>query len=239
MPLPHINRWGFNVGSGGYSTANKAPNFQTEQRIKLPKIIKRPLRFQARTLIRHKLLRKDPYWFTLHVRGPRRPKYGIDPLEMRAVSKNLIRGTLPERIFWQFLVADLHLVPWFDFIFQSSLQGGRIQLGGIVADFLFPNYHFVVQVDGPTHSQVIRVHKDGEQDMALEEMGYQVYHILEQTIFDEYAFNVWMEKLFGWAHSGGPESANDYEEVPAMNGFQLAKAYGMITDLGSITNGIK
>lgn len=231
MAKPRISRFGFNIGIGGYYTLPKTPKFTTEKRIKLPQIVKRPIRFQARTLIRHELLRKDTYWFTLHRRGPKRPKEGVDPLEARAVSKNLIRGTLPERIFWQFLVASFHMVPYFDFVFQSSLQGGRINLGGIVADFLFPYLMIVVQVDGPTHLEVMRIHKDNEQDLILNEMGYQVYHLPQDIIFDEYRFDSWMEKTFGWAHSGGADSTGSYEIVDQSNGFSIDKLYLSVKQL--------
>lgn len=237
MPRIIISRWGYNIGTGGASTLPHFPSYRTERRIKLPKVPKRPVRFQVRTLIRHAELRKDTYWFTLHRRGPARKLEGIDPLEARAVPKTLIRGTLPERIVWQSLVGDFHLVPYFDFVFQSSLQGGRINLGGIVADFTFPYLRMVIQVDGPTHDEIIRIHKDNEQDLALNEMGYQVYHLPQDTIFDNYRFDSWMDKVFGWSHSGGSDSMHQDDMVQNSDGFSIDILHERVQGLREMFNG--
>lgn len=236
MAKPHINKYGFNTGRSGYSTLPRFPIYKTERRIRIPEIVKRPIRFQVRTLIRHELLRKDVYWFTLHRRGPGREHVGIDPLEARAVPESLVRGTLPERILWKFLAESFHMVPGMDFIFQSSLQGGRINLGGIVADFVFPFLMMVIQVDGPTHVESLRIHKDDEQDNTLNEMGYQVYHLPEDDIFNETTFNNWMNKTFGWMHSGGADSGGSYDIVSSSDGFRLDRLYESVKELQTLAS---
>src|SRR5258706_11066040 len=104
---------------GSYYTITRKPSPKTENRIVIPQIEKRPVRFQARSLIRQELIQKDPYWLVLHRRGISRPQLGGDPREADAVPHSQIRGTLPERIIYKALVQDFHLIPRFDFFFQS------------------------------------------------------------------------------------------------------------------------
>lgn len=106
----------------GYSTQDRFPTFRGERRIKMPQITKRPVRFQTRSIIRRGLLKKDPYWFILHKRGPRREWIGENALEARAAPHDLIRGTLPERIIWRYLTQNMHFVPDVDFDFQSCCE---------------------------------------------------------------------------------------------------------------------
>lgn len=197
-----------------YSTKFKMPQPKTEKRIIIPQSPERPSHFQARGLIKRENIRKDPWWFSFHRRGPHRERVGADPLEARAVPKSIRRGTLPERIMYRALLELLHFSEPSDFDFQTSLQGGRIELGGIVADFIFHNMRIVIQVQGPTHSQHIRIQKDREQKLALEEMGFEVYFVEEDIIYDEYALEDWLRKTFNWNHSGGGfhgDSLGDYK----------------------------
>lgn len=200
-------------GKYGYYTSRKLPRRRVERRIKLPAIEKRAFRFQVRSLIRKEYIHKNPWWFVMHRRGPAgRPKVGEDPLEARAVPHGLVRGTLPERILYAALVALLHFVVEIDFTFQTSLQGGRINFGGIVVDFIFPFLKLVIQVQGPTHDQFIRVRKDTEQMLALADMGYNVIEVEEDLIYDEDRFNNWLLEVFGWSHTGsaGPAANVDW-----------------------------
>jgi hypothetical protein len=139
----------------------------------------------------------------IHRRGVSRPQLGEGPLEMRATSHDLIRGTLPERIIYKALVEEYDFIAGLDFDFQSSLQGGRVDTGGIVADFLFPYLMLILNPLGPTHYGLGETHydsmqmlKDDEQVMALEEMGYKVFMVSEKTIYDQEAFNRWMRMVF-------------------------------------------
>lgn len=189
---------------GYYTGRRRFPRMKSEYRIKLPPIIKRPVRFQVRSLIKKEFLRQSPWWFIMHRRGVQgRGEVGPDQLEARAVPKSLVRGTLPERILYAALVTYLHFIPGIDFNFQSSLQGGRVQFGGIVADFEFPNLRLVIQVQGPTHTEFIRIKKDQEQRLALEEMGYTVVEVTDELIYNEIRLDDWLRRTFGWIASGG------------------------------------
>lgn len=218
---------------GSYYTGAKRPAKKTERRIVIPSPPTRPARFQVRSLIRQELIHKDPWWMVVHRRGISRPRVGEDPLEARAVPHDLVRGTLPERIVYRSLVDEFRLVPDFDFNFQTSLQGGRIDTGGIVADFLFPIMKMVIQVQGPTHFEYLREKKDEEQMMALEEMGYHVLYIEEPEIYDEYRFDNWMRRTLGWIHSGNQMSPPEFDAQESNSGFTLDK---LKTELMEISN---
>lgn len=188
-----------------YSTLGKYPRFKVERRLKSPQIQKRPLRFQTRSLIDKDFLRPNDWKFILHRRGPEgRPWVGLSSLEQRAWQG--IRGTLPERIIYKYLVERMKFVAEVDFEFQSSLQGGRLDTGGIVADFLFPRLRVVINPLGPTHGEYWRFRKDEEQISALEELGYQVYMIEEADVYDEVKLEWWMRRIFGWVHTGSSDS---------------------------------
>lgn len=198
---------------GSYYTKNRFPSKKTERRLVMPQIQRRPVRFQTRALIRYELFQGDSWWLVMHRRGISRPKIGLDPLEARAVPHSLIRGTLPERIIYKSLVKEFHMIPDVDFYFQSSLQGGRIDTGGIVADFMLPAHHIVINPAGPTHNERLRIWKDEEQTMALAEMGYTQYIIPEEKVYDEYYLTNWLRRLLGWMHTGGNGSQADFDNT--------------------------
>ncbi len=192
-------------GRRNYSTTKKWPLPKVERRLKSPPVPKRPYRFQTRSLIQTEFLRPNDWKFILHVRGtPGRPHVGLNPLEERATQG--IRGTLPERILHKYLITKMRFVDGVDFEFQTSLQGGRLDTGGIVADFLFPLMKVVLNPTGPTHSEYWRQRKDEEQISALEELGYRVYMIDENDIYNEQKLEWWMRGIFGWLHSGAADS---------------------------------
>lgn len=168
------------------------PTFKKEKRIKIPQPVERPIRLISRSIINWLEIQKSPDWHVLHRRGIYRPRVGIDPLEARAVPKEQVRGTLPERIIYKYLIDNF---PGLEFDFQSSLSGGRLELGGIVADFIFPKFMLVLQVQGPTHNDFLRARKDEEQFMILKQMGYEVYPIWEDEIYDEYKLENIMRSL--------------------------------------------
>jgi len=185
-------------------------------RIRIPQPPDRPLRLRTRNLVRKEFVSPDEPWFVLHRRGPKRQRIGIDPLEARAVSKEQVRGTLPERILYLAFVRVLHFVPDADFDFQSSLQGGRLELGGIVADFMFEWMRIIVQVQGPTHGEFLRGRKDEEQRGTLEEMGFKVLEVTDTLIYDEYRLEDWLRRNFGLrggrGGSGGAFGPHDADE---------------------------
>ena len=81
----------------------------------------------------------------------------------------------------------------------------------------------VLNPTGPTHDEFIRVAKDREQTMALQEMGYDVYLIPEDDIYNEERFNRWMDMIFGVTSMSGSGSISDnpsaMEEVSALTAY--------------------
>ncbi len=218
---------------GSRYTNTKKPGKKTERRIVMPQPPTRPLRFQVRSLIRQELIQRDPYWLVVHRRGISRPEVGQDPLEARAAPHDEVRGTLPERIVYKSLIEEFHLLPGSDFNFQTSLQGGRIDTGGIVADFIFPIMMMVIQVQGPTHFEYLREKKDEEQKMALEEMGYVVLGIYEDEIYDEFKFDNWMRRHLGWIHTGSQTQPLEFDGVESNGGFTADKIKTSLMELSN------
>lgn len=179
-------------------------NSGPRRRIKIAQPVDRPVRYRRKDVLQWEEIRgKDPTWYTLHKRGIKRTPVGQDQLEARAISKEYIRGTLPERIVYKFMTEKLRLADGVEFDFQSSLAGGRLELGGIVADFLFPIKMMVLQVQGPTHTGFLRMRKDEEQRGMLESMGYSVVFLDEELIYNETKFDEEMRKIFGLNRSSG------------------------------------
>jgi hypothetical protein len=186
----------------GYSTPSYIKHtFKKQTRIVIPQTPERPFMIKGKDVVRWAQMRGESWWFTLHKRGIFRPKLGIDPLEARAISKDAVKGTLPERIMLKALIDLLRFRVDVDFDFQSSLQGGRIELGGMVADFLFPYLKIVIQVQGATHTEYLRSQKDDEQWSALKAMGYEVFFADEATIYNEYLLEEWLRRTFNLASS--------------------------------------
>ena len=98
---------------------------------------------------------------------------------------------------------DTHTYIGEGFAMHNSQEGGRIQLGGLVADFLFPIMKIVIQVQGPTHNIFIRIKKDSEQQDLLADMGYRVFEIEDEIIYNEYRYEAWLRNLFNIGGVGG------------------------------------
>lgn len=110
-------------------------------------------------------------------------------------------GSLEERIFYQALV-DHKLIPGVDFTAQASALGGRMELGGLVADFMFPAPKVIVQVQSVWHTMDMEIgRRDSDQAAVLENMGYTVLEIWPNTIHSQAALDWWIERnihyLFG------------------------------------------
>ena len=191
----------------GYSSYTRRPRFKTTQRITMPQVPRRPVRFQIRSIIRHELVKgKSPWWLTVHRRGLYRPYVGQNQLEARAVPPGVINGYLTERIIYAALVNLFHFVPGVDFNFQSSVDGGRLELGGLVADFLFPYLRIVINPLGPQHYQFRNMKKDEEQIQVLAEMGYQAFLIDQEVTFDEFKLEEFLRRVFGGLGSSGGDA---------------------------------
>jgi len=182
----------------------EAPGERSKQtRIRIPQPVEHPFHIRSRDLVQQEYLRKSPYWDVLHKRGLTRPLIGTDALEDRAVPKGMVRGSLPERIIYKYLTDKMHFQSNVDFDFQSSLQGGRLELGGMVADFLFEIMKIIINVQGPTHKGYLRGRKDEEQRNILDSMGYTVYELWEDTIYNEYKLDDEMRRIFWLGESSG------------------------------------
>lgn len=94
------------------------------------------------------------------------------------------------------LEVDTHTYIGEGFAMHNSQSGGRLEIGGLVADFLFFFMKMVIQVQGPTHTDFLRVRKDEEQKAILEDMGYRVFDIDMETVYNEYRFEEWLRRLF-------------------------------------------
>ena len=194
---------------------NKTPEKKSKRmRIRIPQPPDRAYSLRQRDLLQREKLRIPDEEYILHKRGIRRPFVGADPLEARAISKGQLRGTLPERIVYRYLTEKMHMVDNADFDFQSSLDGGRIQMGGLVVDFRFEPLKLIINVQGPTHKEYLRGKKDEEQRSILEDMGYKVYDLWEADIYDEYKFEDIMRRIFLRGIGGGGYELSESESIP-------------------------
>ena len=76
----------------------------------------------------------------LRRRGPRRGERIGDPLEQRAVPKSTLPGSILERITYRAIWDRLgRPSPW-TWDPQPAFQGGRLELGGLVADIIIRNF---------------------------------------------------------------------------------------------------
>lgn len=222
MPIKHKSRF-------NYFTDDRYPNYKRDRRIKMPQVPKRPVRFQVRSVLDMNFLSPKPP-LILHRRGIiGRPWMGTAPLEMRAIPHEQMPGTLPERIIYKYLTQTMHFSEGADFDFQSSLQGGRIDTGGIVADFLFYSLRIVINPLGPTHDEFLRMKKDQEQIDCLTAMGYQVYMIPEEDVYNEQTFIMIMKRIFGWLHSGAGEQVQSGDVI--VPGFEVDTALSHLLGL--------
>lgn len=123
--------------------------------------------------------------FVLHRRGWSAEPIGISQGEQRA--KQGIRGTLEERILYKEL--ERRKVP---FDFQSSLAGGRLMLGGMVADFILLDRPVIIRMQGlKWHTGMMAEHKDEMQKGILQGYGYIVLDIFDWQVQDPLLCEDW------------------------------------------------
>lgn len=185
-----------------YTPAYKYPSRSSSTKVKIPQPMDRPIKLTKQSAAQKSEMRYYAHWFTLHHRGIKRPWLGTDPLERRAVSRSQVRGTLPERIMFKELMR-FGFMPGADFDFQSSQAGGRLELGGIVADFMFENLKLIIQVQGPYHERFLQASRDAEQKQTLADMGYDVADFDDWEIYNEGILQDKLRRLFGVARSTG------------------------------------
>ena len=162
----------------------------------------RPLQLRARRLVYPPKIGDKK--LVIHRRGPLRMLVGFeDPLEQRAISDARVAGTLPERIFYKALL-DRGMREGVDFSFQSSLQGGRLFLGGMVADFILQTRALIVRIQGRKwHTGFEAERRDDFQRDILENMGYHVLDVFDDTIYDQWLFDEWLRRHIDVAPSTG------------------------------------
>lgn len=143
---------------------------------------------------------------TVHRRGLLTDDYRApDEREQYAVPDSEVHGTLPERILYKAL-QDRHMIPEM-FSFQSSLVGGRIYLGGMVADFLCERPPVVIRVQGEhwhgqfdretgdlIHGDIVQARRDDEQGAILNDLGYAVFDLWEETTYNPFTLHAWLAK---------------------------------------------
>jgi hypothetical protein len=140
-----------------------------------------------------------------------------------------VKGSLPERIFYKKNLS-FGLRPDVDFDFQTSQEGGRLELGGMVADFVYWYWKIIVRIQGPTHTQPRQIDVDAEQGRRMADMGFQVYDVEEELVYSPIRLDEWFRKviLFNPGKNGRdviagntlydmPTGRASYMSVPAMN----------------------
>ena len=127
--------------------------------------------------------------FVLHRRGPRRTSIGQDLHDeaMEYAEAAGILATAPEALV-HWALTRRGLVDGVHFSFQSSLLGGRLELGGMVADFKFLDRPLILRVMGEYwHRPWDRMgggKSDEEQRLVLEQYGWTVLDMSEHDILD-------------------------------------------------------
>jgi len=90
------------------------------------------------------------------------------------------------------------LVDGITYSFQSSMLGGRLELGGAVVDFLFLDRPLALRIQGIYwHKPFDRLGhgvNDEDQRLALEGMGYTVKDLWENEILDAEFLEDWLRR---------------------------------------------
>ena len=156
----------------------------------------RPIRMMRRDVVIKNLLKKAQVWFKLHrrfIKGRKILKTATDIQEERAIPEYLVKGTLPERIVYLELVKR-HFVPGIDFDFQSSIEGGRAEFGGLVADFVLEKYRLIINPLGPFHFSTIGHARDREQESILASLGFTVIFLELFIIESPFLLEQWFRQ---------------------------------------------
>jgi hypothetical protein len=145
------------------------------------------------TPLRIEELRPEPKGVIVYRRGVTYPKDEWEMLERRAWpdGKEGVKGSVQERILYLELTKRN---VYFDF--QPSVDGGRLELGGLVADFILPNrgaMGTVIQVQGGIwHTGRFATRRDEEGNNRLRSMGYYVYEIWDWEIAEPTILEDWL-----------------------------------------------
>jgi len=122
--------------------------------------------------------------------------YDLQGLKEARAEQN-IKGSLEERMFYRALV-EHGFIPGVDFTFQSAMMGGRAELGGLVADFLFEIPKIIVNPMSYWHTMsLVTERRDDDQTVILRSLGYTQLEIWPITIYDQYALDKWINDNLG------------------------------------------
>jgi len=153
----------------------------------------------VRGYIPREKVRPEKVDFILRRRGPRRPaiERTIREVMDEYAAEQGIMGSLPEYIV-HYELTRRGLRDGLHFDFQSSMMGGRLELGGAVADFRFLDRPLIIRVQGiywhvPWEAMGLGV-TDEEQRLLLEAMGFVVLDLWEDLIMDPDRLDDWMRR---------------------------------------------
>jgi len=155
----------------------------------------KPLKYKWSDYIKTAKLRKRHG--PVYRKGPRgayRPTIGATELEQRAAPiEETGQASLEERILFKTLTKRRIL-----FDFQSSVNGGRAQLGGIVADFILWEPRIVIRVQGTIwHTGAEAEARDKIQKAQLENQHFEVWDIFDWQIRQKDIYDEWVRRHIG------------------------------------------
>jgi len=158
-----------------------------------------------------------------HARAPRGVRTRLDTLVLLEERAAKIKGSLQERIFYQALI-DHRFIPDVDFSYQAAEYGGRAQLGGLVADFMFEIPKVIVQVQSEWHRMSLEiVRRDMDQSAMLQSLGYTVFEVWPNTIEDSAALDLWIERniMHLWGTSATPLTGHNARDEAYYEGMGI------------------
>ncbi len=134
-----------------------------------------------------------------------RTRFDVDAAKENRAQQD-IKGSLEERIFYKALIS-WGFADGIDFTFQTSVLGGRAELGGLVADFLFPLPMVIVNPTSVWHTMTLEnIRRDDDQTAILASMGYLVLYLDPNIIHDQDALDFWVSRniatLWGTSSTG-------------------------------------
>jgi very-short-patch-repair endonuclease len=133
---------------------------------------------------------KTPLSDLLGLRKNQPPPYGEVPPDFPG-------STAEWAIYWALNIMNIQ------FEYQVPLFGGRLQAGGVIADFVIPSHMLVIRVQGEHwHYEMGMevVNMDAITKMQMEDIGYLVIDIDESHCLKDPKFYV-SEALRGISHS--------------------------------------
>jgi hypothetical protein len=149
-----------------------------------------------------------------------------------------VKGSLEERILYKSL-EQWGFIPGIDFTFQTSILGGRAELGGLVADFVFPVPMIIVNPSSVWHTMSLaNIRRDDDQTAILASMGYLVIYLDPNIIHDPVALDYWISNnismLWGTSSQGNGFGNGGVGGMSYINSIEQ----GMLTDIDQTLDAI-